>query len=141
PSRVSNGNEIAAAKIVQEVDDDAAVVEHRAIVRDQRRYLAQRILLHHRPIAIDRVRSGGNKLDALGKPELMSGHQALPNERGVGGMEEFHDTLSRCGRASEYTSVTRATRNAKCRLSCSQPGYSVTTSFALAPLIASIETE
>ena len=57
--------EVATGQIVQVFADHAAVEENGAVVGDQCRDLAQRVVDDDRPVGLDRVRGGGQAFDAL----------------------------------------------------------------------------
>ena len=77
------------AQPVQVFADHAAVVERHALIGDERRDLAQRILRDDAGVAVDRGRVGGDELDPVAQPELGGRDQALAHERRSGGVEDL----------------------------------------------------
>src|SRR6266700_1879837 len=73
-------NELAVTENVEILDDHPAVVEHRAVVGDERRHLSQRVLFDDRPVPVDDVRLGREEFDALAQTQLDRGNHDLADE-------------------------------------------------------------
>ncbi len=84
-------NHLAAARQPVEIFDDDGAVENRlAALKDQRRNFAQRILAPERIVRI--VRVGGQDLDSILETEQRGDDQRLAGEgRGPGGAKDQHD--------------------------------------------------
>ena len=93
----AGGEQGAAAQIVQVLADDAAVIQSYAIVGDQGRDFAQRVVGDDVGIPVDGVRTGRQQGDAIAQAEFIGDDHAFTDVGGGGCKVKFHGNSIRQG--------------------------------------------
>ena len=70
-----------AVERVEIFADDRRVIEHRAVVEDERRYFRQRIVLHQFSVRLGHRRHGAHAIDASNEAALVRDDHHLAHER------------------------------------------------------------
>jgi hypothetical protein len=88
PGKTSWDDAAATSQMIEIFEDDAAVVKRRAVIEQQNRYLAKRILRAQRILCI--VGVGRNDGDTIDKPEIVGRDLYFSPKRRGGGGAQLH---------------------------------------------------